>query len=435
MAPPELPLEAQEHVLDHLHDDLKTLKSCSFVCRAWTRTTRLHLLGTIVLNTRCNAIRFLSLLEESDRIGTGVASCVRELELPILGFPRRGKRSEMRCELLSSISRRLPVVEVLCVRRFNITALMDYLHSDDEAFNMQDALSSIFVFPHLKAIHYHGLEVMGINELLEFLGAFPTVSSLHAHNIDSRWDEPWPLETTAIQNFVAKRQQAPISIEDIMGDLFSRSDELRKLLAALAVPPFELRLKRLGWTINGTSGWLPLLPMLLPVFRRANATLEYLELAFNANDVWLERLDLSNHRRLKSVSLTFRFTPEKHHQWPRVPVFLSRITSTDLQVVDLHFHSSKQPFLWEFFDWSALSDAFIALRRKCPRMTVTFYFYIDAGHGVVIPGAIDPLRVRIAPVLATGMRVVVDRRIVTKQVGLFADRWIPIQSERGLLEA
>ncbi|KAH9923244.1 uncharacterized protein B0H18DRAFT_955939 [Fomitopsis serialis] len=436
MAPSELPLEVQERALDHLHGDLKSLKSCSFICRAWTHTTRLHLLWTIVLNTEHDAIRFLSLLEESDQLGTGVASGVRELQLP-MGDSYYQEHTEMTYELLRSISRRLPVVEVLYVKHFNITAFMEYLWSDDEAFNLQDAISSILVFPRLKAIHYNYLELRSTSELLEFLGAFPTVSSLHAHNIsDHRRVEPWPLERTAIQDFVARRHQGCITIQDIMGDNFvTRLEALSELLAALTVPPFDLRLKRLGWTDEGmVAGWDDFLPVLVPMFRRAEATLEHLEFAFTSSDVWLEHLDLANHCRLKSLSLTFRLSSRDH--WPHVPLFLSRITSTELRTVDFHFYSSEQHFLREFFDWPALSDALIALHRKCLTMTVTFYFCTYAGCGTTgIPDAIDPLRVRIASVLAIGMRVVVDRRVVTSKGGLFTDGWIPMVSKRVVLEA
>jgi hypothetical protein len=38
-----IPIELQERILDCLHGDIHTLKRCSFVCRAWRPTTRIHL--------------------------------------------------------------------------------------------------------------------------------------------------------------------------------------------------------------------------------------------------------------------------------------------------------------------------------------------------------------------------------------------------------
>ncbi|KAJ7154543.1 hypothetical protein C8R46DRAFT_1117639 [Mycena filopes] len=40
MNPPTIPVELQEHILGDLRDDIPTLKSCAFVCRAWRPTTR-----------------------------------------------------------------------------------------------------------------------------------------------------------------------------------------------------------------------------------------------------------------------------------------------------------------------------------------------------------------------------------------------------------
>ncbi|KAK7059834.1 hypothetical protein R3P38DRAFT_2838118 [Favolaschia claudopus] len=41
--PASIPIELQEHLLDFLFNDITTLKECSFVCRAWTPTTRTHI--------------------------------------------------------------------------------------------------------------------------------------------------------------------------------------------------------------------------------------------------------------------------------------------------------------------------------------------------------------------------------------------------------
>ncbi|KZT06996.1 uncharacterized protein LAESUDRAFT_631847, partial [Laetiporus sulphureus 93-53] len=44
-----LPQEIHDMILDHLHADFFTLKVCSFVCRTWLLTTRLHLFHSICL--------------------------------------------------------------------------------------------------------------------------------------------------------------------------------------------------------------------------------------------------------------------------------------------------------------------------------------------------------------------------------------------------
>ncbi|KAJ7592165.1 hypothetical protein C8J56DRAFT_781240, partial [Mycena floridula] len=40
---PQLPLEMVETVIDHLHKDVKSLKSCSLVCKAWLKPSRYHI--------------------------------------------------------------------------------------------------------------------------------------------------------------------------------------------------------------------------------------------------------------------------------------------------------------------------------------------------------------------------------------------------------
>ncbi|KAJ6572308.1 hypothetical protein B0H19DRAFT_1065267 [Mycena capillaripes] len=43
MVSPTIPIELHERILDCLHGDIPTLKTCSFVCRAWKPSTRIHL--------------------------------------------------------------------------------------------------------------------------------------------------------------------------------------------------------------------------------------------------------------------------------------------------------------------------------------------------------------------------------------------------------
>lgn len=45
-----LPAEISDEIIDHLHDDSKTLQICSFVCKAWTVTCRFHLFSRLKLD-------------------------------------------------------------------------------------------------------------------------------------------------------------------------------------------------------------------------------------------------------------------------------------------------------------------------------------------------------------------------------------------------
>ncbi|KZT73651.1 hypothetical protein DAEQUDRAFT_762089 [Daedalea quercina L-15889] len=277
---PKLPIEVQECILVQLHDDYETLKACSMVCRAWSWATRTQLFRRIELRNRCNCVLFLSLLEESSRAGTGVSNLVRELQLPRLGFPNRGARLDRRLELLRSITRRLPMVEVLRVENYRIDALLYCLWSEDEGFNMQGAILSILSFPNLKTLQFSYMETESVTELLEFLGAFPTVSTLHLHHISTRGGSI-ALDRAAIQAFVTGRQQGPISIQELSGNDFLLSREQFSEITALMAHPFELALKRLEWTNQGTSSWMPCALLLQNMVHGARVTLEHLLLDFS----------------------------------------------------------------------------------------------------------------------------------------------------------
>ena len=44
---PRMPQEVVDQVIDHLHDDMKALRACSLVCRAWTPASSVHLFTTL----------------------------------------------------------------------------------------------------------------------------------------------------------------------------------------------------------------------------------------------------------------------------------------------------------------------------------------------------------------------------------------------------
>lgn len=61
---PRLPAELQFMVVDHLHDDRKTLTTCALVCQAWLSATRHHLFGSI--NIQGDFVsRFAALVEDT----------------------------------------------------------------------------------------------------------------------------------------------------------------------------------------------------------------------------------------------------------------------------------------------------------------------------------------------------------------------------------
>ncbi|KAF8487967.1 hypothetical protein JB92DRAFT_3148386 [Gautieria morchelliformis] len=64
-----LPGELIDRVIDHLHDDLPSLRACCIACRAWVASARFHIFHDIVLSTELtNVLRVLVLLENSPHI-------------------------------------------------------------------------------------------------------------------------------------------------------------------------------------------------------------------------------------------------------------------------------------------------------------------------------------------------------------------------------
>ncbi|KAF9644036.1 hypothetical protein BDM02DRAFT_3103536, partial [Thelephora ganbajun] len=45
-----LPQEIQDHVIDLLHDDDETLRSCALVSRSWLRQSQKHLFAEVRIN-------------------------------------------------------------------------------------------------------------------------------------------------------------------------------------------------------------------------------------------------------------------------------------------------------------------------------------------------------------------------------------------------
>ncbi|KIP01799.1 hypothetical protein PHLGIDRAFT_80071, partial [Phlebiopsis gigantea 11061_1 CR5-6] len=44
---PILPLEIQDMIIDHLHNDKRSLQSCALVCKHWLPASRYHLFHSI----------------------------------------------------------------------------------------------------------------------------------------------------------------------------------------------------------------------------------------------------------------------------------------------------------------------------------------------------------------------------------------------------
>ncbi|TBU61892.1 hypothetical protein BD310DRAFT_765042, partial [Dichomitus squalens] len=57
------PIEIEEHFIDALSDDFRSLRSCSLTCQSWLPRSRLHLLRRIRIQTRTALDSVLEFLE------------------------------------------------------------------------------------------------------------------------------------------------------------------------------------------------------------------------------------------------------------------------------------------------------------------------------------------------------------------------------------
>lgn len=178
MSQPRLPLEIQEHILDHLHDDPKTLLACSITCSAWVPTTRLHLFYEIWLKGMKNCLSFLKTLDSTSESGEGVGGLVRKLHLSSSSFRQTSQRRGLRYDLVRKIMCQLPNVEALYLDKFNAAGFLD-----DTNLTVPSAISAAFDFPRLKVLDMQSLYFNDCVELLVLIAAFPRLTNLQFKEI------------------------------------------------------------------------------------------------------------------------------------------------------------------------------------------------------------------------------------------------------------
>ncbi|KAJ7146644.1 hypothetical protein C8R44DRAFT_757924 [Mycena epipterygia] len=49
MATVDIPVELQDLIIDHVHEQKQTLSTCGLVCKTWLRSSRHHLFGSVTL--------------------------------------------------------------------------------------------------------------------------------------------------------------------------------------------------------------------------------------------------------------------------------------------------------------------------------------------------------------------------------------------------
>ncbi|KAH9923252.1 uncharacterized protein B0H18DRAFT_474185 [Fomitopsis serialis] len=279
MPPSDLPLEIQEQVLDHLHDDPSALEACSLVCSAWLPTARLHLFRTVKLRTVRDCLRFLAVLESTSGVpgDMGAATLVRELHLPMMSFRRRctGRQKGQRCDLLCQILRRVPNIDTLVIGHFELQSFLDLASpkGTNTDADLRGVLTSVFAFPRLKTLVLQQFAVRTVRAVLQLVSAFPSLAILWISDIYISSPHDVRLDTTQSTDICRRIQELRL------GQWVDDHLSLQALMGMLLAAPYELQLRKLQWIPNlWPADFQVGEPALHEIFDRSGRTLETLEL-------------------------------------------------------------------------------------------------------------------------------------------------------------
>ncbi|KAJ6572290.1 hypothetical protein B0H19DRAFT_681313 [Mycena capillaripes] len=210
-----LPQELVDIIIDNLHDDLPSLKSCSLAARTFVTSARIHIFRKIEilpppkpLSSRNLCQRFHKLLTSSPHI----APLVEELSVVLVGsetsfaYDDDGVYLEKRHVTWIMTCRTLPLIlPLLNLKRISLTenAPVDWNNAGDFSMNwakmgrqMKSALVNVFSSPRLEAVHLRGIVVESPRLLLSLFSQATSLKKLALSRFyfTQQWDqrEPWP---------------------------------------------------------------------------------------------------------------------------------------------------------------------------------------------------------------------------------------------------
>ena len=216
-----LPIDIEEQVLDHLHDDIDALKACSLTCSAWLPTTRLHLFRVVRLTCQRDCQRFLRTLESTSIAngGVGVGIPVRELHLPRMALCERRGQAGLCFALLSQILNSLPNGDTLVIQGVDWRTLVELLCAGRGYVYLRQAVASVFRFPHLKNLRLQSVCPESALEVLQFICAFPSLHTLELWNVTFHSE-------TIDDDTIPQSENIQICIQELIIDMWGSSLQL-----------------------------------------------------------------------------------------------------------------------------------------------------------------------------------------------------------------
>ncbi|TFK82171.1 hypothetical protein K466DRAFT_500798 [Polyporus arcularius HHB13444] len=169
---PYIPLEVAENIIDHLGEDIWSLRSCALTCRGWNRHARYHLVVSILVHSRED----LHSIHDYFASNPHMASFVRSLSmLPVYGDKRPGCLLEVLpvdlLKLLPNLRRYCivgvawnPVIRI-AFHDTTFIRIKTYLHVEELhlqalRFRTGAELARVLIaLPQLQRLEYEGLKV------------------------------------------------------------------------------------------------------------------------------------------------------------------------------------------------------------------------------------------------------------------------------------
>ncbi|KZT70431.1 hypothetical protein DAEQUDRAFT_810608 [Daedalea quercina L-15889] len=360
----QLPLEVWEDVIDHLHDDVESLRACSLTNRAWIPATRLHLFAQIELCGERHCLCFQDALKRSEAANTNIARHVRSIAVIGLAFCRLEDSRNPSYVRLRDIFSRLPNVYSLRLERVTIDVFPLLGHSQS-AFR---PFSELFPFPALETLYMSSVVFKSVRHIPQLLSTFPRLSVLYALRI--LWLQD--LDTGTFPLGLDGENQSTYGGLKALTHLHiiteSGRDCLRRVReCALPGPPTRFYLP--GYAASRKRWVLDLLHSCAPSIRE-------LHLVTTSDSGILATTDSHQYTHLQSLNievLTPRRTP--HASAPMLPSFLSGFSASNLRTLLLSLSVFDSKDVQQIFeDWNSMDNVLVQLGQQNPRLEVTIRF-------------------------------------------------------------